>query len=126
MIEALIKGIALGLLLSISGIVLFFDTVLLSTGNIVLICGVLAIVGMQKAIKILSNKHQIKSSMCLIFGVFMVFLKHPIIGIILELISIIFIFGNTIPYLFSFTRQSSNIFGSISGDSYFDTVRSFI
>ncbi|KAF5728823.1 vesicle transport protein GOT1B [Tripterygium wilfordii] len=92
------KKIGLGLLgfgvfFSFLGVILFFDRGLLALGNIFCLAGIGLLLGWNSTWKIFTDRANYKGSVSFLVGLFLIFVRWPIVGLILELYAFIFLFG---------------------------------
>lgn len=99
------------------GVLMFFDGALLALGNvrsictlirrrssgltgtcilapqILFLCGLTLIIGMQKTFYFFARKQKIRGTLCFLGGVLLVFFKWPFIGFIVEIFGFLNLFG---------------------------------
>ncbi|KAG2652158.1 hypothetical protein PVAP13_1NG339600 [Panicum virgatum] len=85
-----IKKIGIGLvgfsiLFSFLGVILFFDRGLLALGNIFFLTGVGLLLGWQSMWQLFTKKANLKGSVPFFIGLFLLFVRWPVAGIIMEL-----------------------------------------
>ncbi|KAJ9178431.1 hypothetical protein P3X46_010312 [Hevea brasiliensis] len=105
-----IKKIGLGLIgfgifFSFLAILLFFDRGLLALGNIFWLAGVAILLGWRSTLNIFTNKANYKGSVSFLLGLFFIFVRWPIVGIILEIYGCIALFGGFWPSVTVFLYQ---------------------
>ncbi|VEL27811.1 unnamed protein product [Protopolystoma xenopodis] len=61
-----------------------FDSGLLALGNLMLLAGLAFLVGAQRCFALFFQRHKLRGTLFFIGGIFAVFLRFPIIGMILE------------------------------------------
>lgn len=84
---------------------LFFDRGLLALGNILWLAGVAFLLGWYSTWKIFSNRENYKGSASFLLGLFFIFVRWPILGIIFELYGCIVLFGGFWPSVKVFLYQ---------------------
>ncbi|KAK4789691.1 hypothetical protein SAY86_016995, partial [Trapa natans] len=96
------KKVGLGLIgfsifFSFLGIALFFDRGLLALGNIFLLAGVAILLGWYSTWKLFTNRANYKGSAAFFLGLFLIFVRWPILGIIVQIYGCIILFGGFWP-----------------------------
>ncbi|KAJ1656450.1 Golgi Transport [Dispira simplex] len=86
-------------------VLLFFDAGLIAIGNIMFLVGVTLIIGVQKAFYFFVRPGKIKGSICFFAGILLVFIKWPIIGLLVEVFGFINLFGDFFPVVINFLRR---------------------
>jgi len=102
-------GVALttfGILFLFLGVMLFFDGALLALGNLLFLGGITLIIGPQKTFYFFARKNKLRGTACFIGGILIVMVvKRPFIGIIVETIGFLNLFGDFFPVILTFLRQ---------------------
>jgi len=101
-------GVALtsfGALFMMLGVILFFDGALLALGNVLFLSGLTLIIGPQKTFYFFARKQKLRGTVCFIGGILLVFLKWPLIGVIVETFGFLNLFGDFFPVILTFLRQ---------------------
>jgi Got1/Sft2-like family len=91
---------ALGCLFLFFGVILFFDSGLLTIGNILLLAGIPFIIGWQRTLLFFNpiKRRERAAGIFLFFGgVFLVLIRWTFIGMAIELYGIANLFGNFLP-----------------------------
>lgn len=117
-------GVALtsfGALFMLLGVILFFDGALLALGNILFMSGLTLIIGPQKTFYFFARKQKIRGTACFLGGILLIFLKWPIIGILVEMFGFLNLFGDFFPVILTFLRQLP-VIGNILTLPYIRTV----
>lgn len=99
--------VSLGFFFLFLGVVLFFDSGLLAIGNVLLLVGIPFIIGFQRALHFFNpfrRKEQVRGIVCFFAGITLVLLRWSVIGLILELIGMVEMFGKLLPIVVSFLR----------------------
>ncbi|BEJ17506.1 hypothetical protein CspHIS471_0609070 [Cutaneotrichosporon sp. HIS471] len=96
---------AFGVFFMLLGIVLFFDGPLLALGNILFLTGLPLIIGPTRTFYFFSRKEKWRGTICFFLGIVLVFIKWPVIGISIELIGFIGLFGSFFPVVLQALRQ---------------------
>ncbi|KAI5653527.1 hypothetical protein M9H77_30714 [Catharanthus roseus] len=97
--------IGFGILFSFLAMILFFDRGLLALGNILWLGGVTFLLGWHSTLQLFTNKTNYKGSVSFLVGIFLIFVRWPIIGIIFELYGCILLFGGFWPTIKVFLYQ---------------------
>ncbi|KAI0745524.1 Got1-domain-containing protein [Earliella scabrosa] len=101
-------GVALtsfGGLFMLLGVILFFDGALLALGNLLFLSGLTLIIGPQKTFYFFARKQKLRGTLCFIGGILLVFFKWPFVGVIVETIGFLNLFGDFFPVILTFLRQ---------------------
>ncbi|KAJ7979082.1 Vesicle transport protein [Quillaja saponaria] len=77
--------IGFGIFFSFLGAILFFDRGLLALGNIFWLTGVALLLDWNSTWKLFTNRVNYKGSASFLFGLFFIFVRWPVIGMILEI-----------------------------------------
>nr|VDD17002.1 unnamed protein product [Brassica rapa] len=85
--------IGFGLSFSFLGVILYFDRGLLALGNLFWLIGVGLLLGWQSTWRLFTNVNNLKGTVCFVLGLFLIFVRWPIIGIVLETYGCIVLFG---------------------------------
>lgn len=75
------------------GVILFFDGALLALGNVLFTGGITLLIGPQKTFYFFARKQKIRGTICFFSGMMLVFAKWTIIGMIVEAIGFLNLFG---------------------------------
>ncbi|KAK7692971.1 hypothetical protein QCA50_004612 [Cerrena zonata] len=101
-------GVALttfGGLFMLLGVMLFFDGALLALGNLLFLSGLTLIIGPQKTFYFFARKQKLRGTACFIGGILLVFFKWPFVGMVVETIGFLNLFGDFFPVILTFLRQ---------------------
>lgn len=96
------------------GIILFFDGPLLALGNVLFTSGITLLIGPQKTFYFFARKQKIRGTICFFLGMLMVFAKWTILGMIVEVIGFINLFGYVVALFlfnqldFKFKREANH------------------
>ncbi|XP_010542763.1 PREDICTED: vesicle transport protein GOT1 isoform X1 [Tarenaya hassleriana] len=85
--------IGFGIAFSFLGVILYFDRGLLALGNLFWLTGVGLLLGWQSTWRLFTNVNNLRGTVCFLLGIFLIFVRWPIIGIILEIYGCIVLFG---------------------------------
>ncbi|XP_031379052.1 vesicle transport protein GOT1 [Punica granatum] len=86
-----------GVLFSFLGVILFFDRGLLALGNIFFLAGVAILLGWYSTWKLFTTRANYKGSASFLLGLFLIFVRWPILGIIFQIYGCIVLFGGFWP-----------------------------
>ncbi|SHO76945.1 Homodimeric protein that is packaged into COPII vesicles [Malassezia sympodialis ATCC 42132] len=94
-----------GLLFLVLGIVLFFDATLLALGNVLFLAGIALLIGPQKTLLFFARPQKIRGTVCFFAGMALVFVRWTVLGMMVELVGFLNLFGDFFPVILSFLRQ---------------------
>ncbi|XP_042986251.1 vesicle transport protein GOT1 [Carya illinoinensis] len=97
--------IGFGITFSFLGVILFFDRGLLALGNIFCLTGVALLLGWHSTWNLFTNRANYKGSASFLLGLFFLFVRWPIVGIIFEIYGCIVLFGGFWPSVKVFLYQ---------------------
>lgn len=113
--------LGVGAIFTLLGISLFFNKVLLRLGNLLFIAGVPMFIGPSRTMGYFLNPQKVRATTCLAAGIFLVMVGWPILGMALEVLGILNLFGNMFPVLMVILKQmpfvGALLKGSNSGSS---------
>ncbi|KAK8973404.1 hypothetical protein V6N11_069273 [Hibiscus sabdariffa] len=87
--------ICFGISFTFLGVTLFFDRGLLALGNILWLAGVVVLIGWYSTLQLFRKNY--KGSISFLLGLFFLFVRWPIVGIILEIYGCLGLFGGFWP-----------------------------
>ncbi|KAF0364793.1 Got1-domain-containing protein [Gigaspora margarita] len=87
------------------GVLLLFDGGLLAIGNILFLSGITLIIGFNKTLIFFARRNKIRGTICFFGGILLVFLKWPVLGMVIELFGFLNLFGDFFPVIVSFLRK---------------------
>lgn len=82
-----------GVLFLFLGVMLFFDATLLALGNVLFTAGITLLIGPQKTFYFFARKQKIRGSVCFFLGIVLVFLRWTLIGMMIEMVGFLNLFG---------------------------------
>ncbi|GAB2288822.1 hypothetical protein Dimus_023133 [Dionaea muscipula] len=97
--------IGFGVFFTFFGVVLFFDKGLLALGNVLWLVGLAVLIGWRSTLKLFSSSSNYKGSVSFILGLFFLFVRWPVLGIILEVYGCSIIFRGFGPSIKVFVFQ---------------------
>ncbi|KND04625.1 uncharacterized protein SPPG_00342 [Spizellomyces punctatus DAOM BR117] len=103
---------AFGVLFMLLGVMLFFDGGLLAIGNILFIGGLTLIIGLSKTIAFFARPEKMRGTICFLGGVCLVFARWAVVGIVVEAIGFVNLFGDFFPVVIGFLRKMP-VIGSV-------------
>nr|KAJ3422613.1 Golgi Transport [Polyrhizophydium stewartii] len=96
---------AFGIFFMLLGILLFFDGGFLAIGNILFLSGLALILGPVKTVVFFTRPEKARGTVLFFLGVVLVFVRWPFVGICVELIGIVDLFGDFLPVVVGFLRK---------------------
>lgn len=75
------------------GVIMFFDATLLAMGNVLFVSGIALLIGPQKTLLFFARKQKIRGTVCFFTGMGLVFLRWAIVGVIVETVGFLNLFG---------------------------------
>ncbi|XP_021888592.1 vesicle transport protein GOT1 [Carica papaya] len=94
-----------GFFFSILGVILFFDRGLLALGNIFCLTAVAILLGWQSTWTLFTSRKNYKGTVSFLFGLFFIFVRWPVVGIIFEVYGCVVLFGGFWPSVKMFLNQ---------------------
>lgn len=94
-----------GILFIGGGVVLFFDSGLLALGNLLFLLGLVFVIGLQKTKSFFFRRDKWRGSICFFLGILLVLSKWAKVGMLIEGVGFVNLFGDFFPYLVSFGRR---------------------
>ncbi len=85
--------VSFGVFFLFLGVILFFDAALLALGNVLFTGGITLLIGPQKTFYFFARKQKIRGTVCFFTGMLLVFMKWTFIGMIVEAIGFLNLFG---------------------------------
>jgi len=87
------------------GVLLIFDRGLLAIGNILFICGLGCVIGLERTFRFFFQRHKAKASVAFFGGIVVVLLGYPLIGMVVETYGFILLFSGFFPVAINFLRR---------------------
>ncbi|KAI9293763.1 Got1-domain-containing protein [Neoconidiobolus thromboides FSU 785] len=97
--------LSFGLFFIFLGILLLFDAALIAMGNILFVVGGVLVIGPQKSMEFCFQTKKWRGTLCFCIGLIMVFLKWRVIGLMIEVVGFINLFGDFFPIILRFLRS---------------------
>ncbi|KAK7519166.1 vesicle transport protein [Phyllosticta citricarpa] len=88
----------------LAGVMMFFDRALLAMGNILFICGLTLLIGLQKTLLFFARRQKIAGTASFVAGIVLILLRWPLIGFVVELYGIFVLFGDFFATIAGFVR----------------------
>ena len=97
--------LGIGAALTLLGVSLFFNKMLMRLGNLFFVAGVPMTIGPGRTAGYFFQPKKARATACLSLGIILVFAGRPILGILLEVFGFINLFGNMFPLAFAIMKQ---------------------
>ena len=101
-------GIAItgfGMLFLFLGMILFFDKGLLAMGNIMFLCGLALIIGLERTFRFFFQRQKLKGTAAFFGGILVVLIGFPFTGMCIESYGFFVIFSGFFPVAVNFIRR---------------------
>ena len=79
------------------GVMFFFDSALLALGDLLFLMGLTLTIGFSRTVRFFSRKDRIRGIVAFFGGIGLVMVRWPILGMILQVYGIIYLFGQFFP-----------------------------
>ncbi|XP_052712662.1 vesicle transport protein GOT1B-like [Crassostrea angulata] len=103
------------------GVLFLFDKGLLAIGNILFICGLAFVIGLERTFRFFFQKHKLKATSFFVGGILIVLLGWPVIGMCVEMYGFFLLFSGFFPVAVNFLRRVP-IIGTILDLPYIRSV----
>lgn len=97
--------LGIGAILTVLGVGLFFNKMLMRLGNLFFVAGIPMTIGPGRTAGYFFQPKKARATACLTSGIILVFIGWPILGIILEAFGFLNLFGNMFPFAFAIIKQ---------------------
>ncbi|CAH1786379.1 unnamed protein product [Owenia fusiformis] len=87
------------------GILFLFDKGLLAIGNILFICGLAFVIGLERTFRFFFQQHKLKATGFFFGGILIVLIGWPLIGMCLETYGFVLLFSGFFPVAINFLRR---------------------
>lgn len=87
------------------GVLLLFDKGLLAIGNILFLCGLACVIGVERTFRFFFQRHKAKATVCFFGGIIVVLLGYPLVGMVIESYGFILLFSGFFPVAVNFLRR---------------------
>lgn len=89
--------LGLGLLFLFLGIIFLFDSAMLALGDILFLTGLTMTIGVSRTLRFFSRRDRIRGIISFFVGVFLVMIRWPVFGMILQFYGLVYLFGQFFP-----------------------------
>lgn len=96
---------AFGVFFLFLGVLLLFDKGLLAIGNILFICGLACVIGLERTFRFFFQRHKYKATLAFFGGITVVLLGWPVTGMIIETYGFVLLFSGFFPVAVDFLRR---------------------
>jgi hypothetical protein len=96
--------IGLGALFLMLGVLLLFDSGLLAIGNVLFLVGMTMLNGVTNCLKFFNPMRRPRGVVCFFLGVLLVLVRWPVVGMLIELIGMVEMFGTFLPMVVQVLR----------------------
>lgn len=117
----------LGCVFLVLGIIFFFDSALLALGDILFMAGLTMTIGASRTIRFFSRKDRLRGNISFFGGIVLVMCRWGVLGMILQLYGIVYLFGQFFPIVFQSLKNvpvAGTIFQSPSVERFFNGFES--
>jgi len=97
--------VAFGVSFLILGVILLFDKGLLAIGNILFLCGLAFVIGLERTFRFFFQRHKLKGSGAFFGGILVVLFGWPLIGMLIEIYGFVVLFSGFFPFAINFIRR---------------------
>ncbi|KAL7124352.1 hypothetical protein ABFS83_14G042900 [Erythranthe nasuta] len=97
--------IGFGLFFTFLAVILFFDRGLLALGNIFWLTGVALLLGLRSTLQLFTNRTNYKGTISFLLGIFLIFVRWPVVGIVVELYGCFLLFSGFWPSIQAFLYE---------------------
>lgn len=73
--------------------------------QVLFLSGITLVIGAQKTVNFFARRNKIRGTVCFLGGILLVFLKWPFIGVCIELLGFLNLFGDFFPTIINVMRQ---------------------
>jgi hypothetical protein len=96
--------VGLGVVFLLLGMILLFDSGLLAIGNILFLVGLTMLFGIQSCLSFFNPMRKPRGVICFALGVILVLMRWSVIGMLVEIIGMVEMFGTFLPMVVSVLR----------------------
>ncbi|OAD67544.1 hypothetical protein PHYBLDRAFT_24034, partial [Phycomyces blakesleeanus NRRL 1555(-)] len=94
-----------GALFMAMGVMLMLDVALMACGNLMIVLGIITTIGPRGAFEYFRRSDRWLGSILFLSGIFLILVKFPLIGFLLELCGCLKLFSNSFPTIFGVLKQ---------------------
>ncbi|CAB9527420.1 Vesicle transport protein GOT1B [Seminavis robusta] len=87
----------LGVVFLFLGIMFLFDSAMLALGDILFLTGLTLTIGVSRTVRFFSRPDRARGIISFFLGIILVMIRWPIVGMILQLYGLIYLFGQFFP-----------------------------
>lgn len=102
----------LGCVFLVLGILFLFDSALLALGDVLFLTGLTMTIGVSRTIRFFTRKDRLRGIIAFFGGIFLVMCRWGMVGMILQLYGIVYLFGQFLP-IAAQSLQNAPVIGSI-------------
>jgi len=102
----------LGVVFLFLGVLFFFDSALLALGDLLFLLGLTLTIGFSRTVRFFSRRDRIRGIIAFFGGIGLVMVRWPILGMILQLYGIVYLFGQFFP-IAAQSMQDTPVIGDI-------------
>ncbi|KAH7650187.1 hypothetical protein RS030_4586 [Cryptosporidium xiaoi] len=96
----------LGMVLMILGVLFFFDKALLTIGNLTFVAGLTLLLGLSKVTRFFLKPDKLRGTLFYFGGLFVIIVKSTIIGFIIQMFGLFYLFNSFLPNIVSYIKLS--------------------
>lgn len=89
----------LGCVFLFLGVIFLFDSALLALGDMMFLIGLVLTIGISRTVRFFSRPERMRGIVSFFGGIFLVFVRWPIFGMILQLYGLVYLFGQFFPII---------------------------
>jgi Got1/Sft2-like family len=89
----------LGCVFLFLGVLFLFDSALLALGDIMFLIGLVLTIGMSRTIRFFSRPDRMRGIVTFFGGIFLVLIRWPFLGMMLQLYGLVYLFGQFFPII---------------------------
>lgn len=102
----------LGVVFLFLGVLFFFDSALLALGDLLFLLGLTMTIGFSRTVRFFSRRDRIRGIISFFGGIGLVMVRWPILGMILQLYGIVYLFGQFFP-IAAQSMQDTPVIGDV-------------
>ena len=102
----------LGCVFLFLGVLFLFDSALLALGDIMFLIGLVLTIGMSRTIRFFSRPDRMRGIITFFGGIFLVLIRWPFVGMMLQLYGLVYLFGQFFPIIGQ-TMKDTPVIGQV-------------
>jgi hypothetical protein len=102
----------LGCVFLFLGVLFLFDSALLALGDVMFLAGLVLTIGISRTVRFFSRPERMRGIVSFFGGVFLVMVRWPVIGMVLQLYGLVYLFGQFFPIIGQ-TMKETPVVGQI-------------